>query len=324
MRVIKGFALLLLVVSLLLAPSACTKKDPEAPGSGKIVVVTTLFPLYDFARNVAGDKASVSLLLPPGTEPHSFEPRPKDIARINNADLFIYTGPFMEPWAGRVLNGIDRSHTIAVDASSGITLQAPKSAGHDHGHGDKDHNSGQHRYDPHIWLDFVNAQKMVDTIAQALSRKDPAHATLFSENAAAYKAKLADLDRRYKERLDRCATKAFVHGGHYAFGYLANRYGLVYISAYEGSPNAEPTPRRLAYLKGAIQKNDLKSLFYEELITPRIAETLSRETGASLLKLHGAHNISRDDLERGVTFISLMEENLNNLGAGLNCPPLSP
>ena len=316
---LKGLFLLLLAAPLLLALSACTTRDGEAPGNGKFVVVTTLFPLYDFARSVAGDKATVSLLLPPGTEPHSFEPRPKDIARINSADLFIYTGPFMEPWAGRVLNGIDRSHTIVVDASSGIALQAPKAAGHDDGHGHNDHDRGQHRYDPHIWLDFTNAQKMVDTIARALSRKDPANAAQYEKQATAYNTKLADLDRRYRERLDRCTTKAFVHGGHYAFGYLANRYGLVYISAYEGSPNAEPTPRRLALLKGTIQKNGLKSLFYEELITPRIAETLSRETGAALLKLHGAHNISRDDMEHGVTFLSLMEENLNNLSAGLNC-----
>jgi zinc transport system substrate-binding protein len=316
----------LLAVTFFLASSSCTKPDHKEPQARKIVVVTTLFPLYDFTKNVVGDLATVYLLLPPGTEPHSFEPSPHDMLKINDADIFIYTGPFMEPWADRVLKGIDRSRILIVDASSGVTLLAVRAKNHEAGHKGPDtdsthsHNHRDGQYDPHIWLDFANAEKMVDTITEALSIKDPLNRVRYTENASVYKSKMAELDKRYKEKLSRCAARVFVHGGHYAFSYLANRYGLVYISAYEGSPNAEPSPRRLAYLESVVLKNRSKGIFYEELITPRIAETLSRETGIPLLKLHGAHNISRDEMSRGVTFLSLMEDNLINLSAGLNCP----
>jgi zinc transport system substrate-binding protein len=318
---LKGFALLLVAAPLLFAPSACTKKDREASDNGKIVVVTTLFPLYDFAKNVAGGLATVYLLLPPGTEPHSFEPKPHDMARIYNAGLFIFTGPFMEPWAGRVLQGVDRSKVLVVDASLGVTLLEVNHKENHKGsvHAVHSHADAGEQHDPHVWLDFANAQTMVDTIAEAFSTKDPLNRGRYAENAAAYKSKLAGLDKRYREKLSGCTTRVFVHGGHYAFSYLANRYGLVYVSAYEGSPNAEPSPKRLAYLESVIVKNRLKGIFYEELITPRIAETLSKETGASLLRLHGAHNISRDEMGRGATFLSLMEENLNSLAVGLNC-----
>ena len=288
-------------------------------------MVTTLFPLYDFTKNIAGDKVSVTLLLPPGVEAHSFEPKAGDMLKVNGADLFIFTGKFMEPWADGLLRGVDNKGLLVVDASTGITLMEEKEdhpPDHGHGKGEKHKDEGHHHHgkiDPHLWLDFAIAQKMVSNILEALVVKDPANKDFYTKNSDAFIAKLADLDRRYKETFLTCKKNIFIHGGHFAFNYLAKRYNLVYISAYHGSPDAEPTPKRLITLKKKMQENNIQYVYYEELIAPRVAEVLARETGATLLKLHGAHNISKEEFEKGVSFLSLMEGNLKNLKAGLEC-----
>lgn len=173
--------------------------------------------------------------------------------------------------------------------------------------------------DPHLWLDFANARTMVDNILAGLVARDPAHRDLYSANAAAYKAKLADLDERYRKGLADCGKRVFLHGGHFAFGYLANRYGLRYESAYAVTADAEPSPARLAELIRDIRANGLRYIYAEELVEPRVADTIARETGARVLRLNGAHNIGRDDLAAGATFLSLMEQNLENLRIGLQC-----
>lgn len=305
-------------LSLVALSTGCQKREAASVGVKKLRIVTTLFPLYDFARNVAGDRAEVSLLLPPGLEPHSFEPRPEDIVRVNKANLFIYTNRYMEPWAADIVKGVDSAKLGIVDASRGAKLlKAGKESEHDGEKEEKHHHEGG--MDPHIWLDFANAQVMVDNIAEGLAVKDPANKEYYLANASAYKAKLADLDNRYREGLSGCAKRVFLHGGHFAFGYLANRYGLHYESAYAVNADSEPTPAKLASLVRQMRENGLKHVYAEELIDPRMAETISRETGATILMLHGAHNISKDDLARGVTFLSLMEQNLTNLRTGLQC-----
>ncbi|MRR06676.1 MAG: zinc-binding protein [Deltaproteobacteria bacterium] len=302
------------VCLLLFLCVACRKNPPETGTQGKIQIVVSLFPLYDFTRTIGGDKVEVSLLLPPGMEAHSFEPKPDDIIRANKADLFIYTNRYMEPWAENIANGLDHRKTLVVNASKGVMFLQ---AGHDVEHRHDEH-SGE-GMDPHIWLDFANAQIMIDTILSALIDKDPAQRAYYTANAEAYKGKLQELDDRYRSELSRCAKRIFLHGGHFAFGYLANRYGLRYESAYAVSANAEPSPAKIARLIRQIKKNDLHNIYTEELVEPRIADTISRETGATVLKLHGAHNISKEDLATGATFLSLMEKNLKNLKIGLQC-----
>lgn len=316
----KRIALFILVMVLAMAAAGCRKTaEQEAAGSGKLRVVATIFPVCEFARVVAGDKAHVTMLLPPGMEVHSFEPRPEDIVRVSRADLFIYTNRYMEPWAGEIVKGAGSSRLTVVDASRGAKfLKAGDGATHA-GHDDGEHGHGGEGMDPHLWLDFSNAQRMVDTIAAALADRDPANRSVYLANAAAYRRKLAELDDRYRTGLATCATRTVLHGGHFAFGYLANRYGLRYESAYAVSADAEPTPAKLAALVKQVRAEGLKYIYTEELLDPRTAETIARETGASILMLHGAHTVSKTDLDKGVTFIGLMEKNLENLRKGLQC-----
>jgi zinc transport system substrate-binding protein len=316
-----GFFLLLLMMMSL----SCLKKDAPQVGDNTIKVVTTLFPVYDFAKNVGGDLVKVELLVPPGIEPHSFEPRPGDIRKISDADVFICTGKSMEPWIEDVLKGISNKDLVVVDASTGIVFSEDHNPvkHHEHNespHGHKGDNHGYLGKDPHVWLDFSNAQTMVENILNGFVSKDPANRQIYMKNAEAYVLQLSMLDKRFHDELASCRKRVIIHGGHFAFGYLARRYNLRYISAYGGfSPNAEPAPGDIIQLIKILRTHQLKYIFFEELVTPNVAGTISRETGAQLLMLHGAHNIAKNELEGKVTFLSLMENNLKNLKIGLEC-----
>ena len=315
---------LLCVVSLTACFAICQAcgRPPDKPAAEqKLKVVTTLFPLYDFARNVGGERADVSLLLPPGVEPHSFEPKPGDVIRIEAADLFIYTGEHMEPWAATILKGFSGGKLVAVDTSVEIS---PKTGGDEHMRSsgsveEKSDRHHRHDVDPHIWLDLDYAQKMVDIILNGYVKKDPANRTFYTQNAERYKARLAELDGRFQRELSTCKKRVIIHGGHFAFNYLARRYGIAYVSAYGGSPDSEPTARALIELEKQLRKYDVRYVYFEELITPRVAKVIAKETGASLLPLHGAHNVSREELAQAVTFTSIMEQNLKNLKVGMEC-----
>lgn len=316
--------LVFLGICLLLA-CACQKKETlvSTIAPKKMIVVTTLFPVYDFARIIGGDKINVSLLLPPGMEAHSFEPKPEDAIRVTNADIFIYTNEYMEPWAVKFVDGLNVSKITLVDSSRGVAFLKSgieeESEDTHKGHDSKEHHHHAGGVDPHIWLDFANAKIMVDTIATSMSAKDPTNKDFYLANAAAYKIELNKIDAEYKAGLSNCGKKAFLHGGHYAFGYLAHRYGLQYESASAVNADAEPSPAKLVALVKQVRAMNLKYIYTEELLSPRISEMIAKETGVSILLLHGAHNISKDDFEKGTSFISLMKSNLVNLKTGLQC-----
>ncbi|MCC6346340.1 MAG: zinc ABC transporter substrate-binding protein [Nitrospirales bacterium] len=314
----KAVAVFLLVLALL--SSSCERNGGRSRGSEAegLRVVASLFPLYDFARNVGGEQVRISLLLPPGAESHSFEPKPADIVSLSKADIFIYTNRFMEPWVDDILKGVVNRGLLVVNASEGLSLLKGSAEG---GHAPEGvYEQGHERVDPHVWLDFSNAARMVDTILAGFLQKDPAHGDMYRKNAGEYKKKLRALDEKFRDTLAGCRQKVLVSGGHSAFGYLARRYHLEYHAAYGFSPDAEPTPGELAAIAGILKKKGLHTLFYEESTAPRVAETIAGETGATLLKLRAAHNVTREEMERGATFLSLMEENLAHLRIGLQCP----
>lgn len=302
----------LIVVSAALAVSTVSRRRAAVPAGGArgLKVVATIFPLYDMARAIGGGHADVALLLPPGVEAHSFEPRPGDIAAISEADIFIYTGKFMEPWAEDLVGGVLNKGLLTVNAGSGVEL-----AGGSGGNSGKTAPSP----DPHIWLDFDYAKKMAANISAAFSAKDPGHGEAYSRAASDYEKELSALDTAYKTGLSACRTREIIYGGHYAFGYLARRYGLKYLSAQGLSPDSEPTAGELAALIERIKKEGIRFVFYEELISPKIAETLAAETGARTLPLNAAHNVGRDQIARGVSFFDILRGDLDSLKTGLEC-----
>lgn len=286
------------------------KSNKKTVGSKKIQVITTLFPLYDMAKGIGSDKAEVTLLLPPGVEPHTFEPKPSDIVKINEADIFVYTGQFMEPWAEDVIKGVVNKNLIVVDSSKGTKMIPALSPS-------KNEPTGS--LDPHIWLDFDNTKTMVENIKQAFVTKDHTNASFYQQKTDDYLNKLSELDSEYRTSLATCQSKEIVYAGHYAFGYLANRYGLKYLAGQGVSPDAEPTASDLAKLIEQIKTAKIKYIFYEELTSPKIAETIAKETNAKMLLLNAAHNLTKDQLQQGISFFDILNIDLENLKIGLTC-----
>jgi len=307
---------------ILLGPVLLGLLSSSAYGQGKLKVVASLFPLYEFAREVGGNRCEVSLLLPPGAEAHSWEPKPGDIARIGKADVFVYLGPSIEPWVDKVLKATRGRGIRVVETSHGLNLlnaepheKEKEKAGHIHGH------SPGESLDPHIWLDFSLDIKIVEMIAAAFSERDPAQASYYRSNALAYKAKLDALDQKYRSSLSSCRQRQIILGGHSAFGYLAQRYGLRQIALYGVSPNAEPTPKKLAEVVQAAKNHRAKFIFFESFMNPKLAQVLAKEAGIGTLNLYDGANVTKDQLQKKTTFLELMEKNLANLRRGLECEP---
>jgi zinc transport system substrate-binding protein len=302
--------------------------------------------LYDFTKEIGGNKLEVTMLLVPGKEAHSYEPTPKDIIRINESSLFIYIGQAMEPWVKDILASISNNKTNILEIGNTIPMIDTREINtsqheeneQDHHHAKdhhhkkedhKDHEANQkvkhagephehHAQDPHIWLDFELAQKTVALIAIELGKIDGANKEFYLENAKRYQEKLGLLDQKYRETILRCQLRTIMYGGHFAFGYLAKRYGLKYISPYAGfSSNAEPTPHKIAFLIEQIKKYQIDTLFIEELLEPKVAQTISSETGVKLEILHGAHNLSQEEFTKNLRFLEIMEVNLEKLKQGL-------
>ncbi len=280
----------------------------------KLHVVTSIFPLYDFTRQVGGEKVEVKLLLPPGIEAHGFSPTPRDLVTVSQADLFLYTSRFLEPWAEAVVSAMGREQGRVVEVGRKIIAQQVKNH-----KADRDH-SGHGGIDPHIWLDPLNAVEMVNVISSVLIKMDPDNGDFYRQNSRIYVEKLYEFDRETGKSLRNCRLKTIVSGGHFAFGPFAKRYGLKAVSPFKGySPNGQPSPRAIAALVDSIQNTGSRVIFHEELVQPKIARVIAEETGAKLLLLHGIHNVSRDELQRGETWLSLMKKNVENLKQGLQC-----
>ncbi len=307
--IIRIIITLLIIGSLVGCSSEQVKNDND-----KIQIMTTLFPQYDFAKQIVKDKGEVSLLLPPGVEAHSYEPTPQDVVKIRKADVFIYTSEHMEPWALKMVQDIGSENLKVINLSEGLNLIDIDHDEHDD-HDGHDHVDGK---DPHTWLDPVYAQQMVKNIMNGLIEVDSKEAKFYTENGEKYIEELKALDESFIEAFKKTKTDTIIYGGHFAFGYFTQRYNLNHISPYIGfSPNAEPTPNRIIELIKTLEKAEIKVIYYEELVDPKVATIISKETGAKMLLLHGAHNISKKELQSNITYVEIMRANLEKLKEGL-------
>ncbi|NBP55524.1 hypothetical protein EBU71_03095 [bacterium] len=288
----------------------------------KPIIVTTLFPFYDITNQLVGEDAEVSLLLPPGAEPHAFEPTPQDIIKIQEADVFIYSGDVMEPWVASIVANIPETVKV-INASDGINLiKSTDNHSHDddHNHKDeeKDKKSGSN-LDPHFWLDFDNTIIATNTISKAISELNIIDNNNLDKNKNNLLTTLEQLDTDYSDTLAKCSNKTILQAGHRTFEYLARKYKLNYVTTEELSPNSDTSVKNIAKLIQEVRKNKATAIFSEELVEPRIANTISSETGVPVLELNGAHNISSDQFKAKTSFIDIMRKNLENLNIALEC-----
>lgn len=303
-KCMKRFLLLLLPLILL---TGCTPHASKESGD-RLTIVATLFPQYDFAREICKDTADVHLLLPPGTDSHSYDPTPKDMLLLQSADLILYTGAAMEPWAEKLIKNVKGK---AQNVSEGILLLSGSDIHESHVH-----EESEAATDPHIWTNPQNAILMAENICEAVSALCPERASFYAENFSAYKNKLENLDAEFEKLTASASRKHIIFGGHFAMRYFTNRYGLTYTAAFDScSGEAEPSPAHLLNIIETMKKENIKAVYYEELSTPKTAFLIAEETGARALLLHSCHTLSKD--EAGETYLTLMQKNLENLKIGL-------
>ena len=317
---VKKLILCLLVLFSFLG--ACQQLEDES--DGKLKVIATIFPIYDFARNIGGDRVNVTMLLPPAADAHNYELKPEDIVKVSKADIFLFTNFEMEQWAYKIIQAAgEKTNVLAIETGNGAFLLPLSDEEEQHVYsgdtGQDEHKKPASKFDPHIWLDLDNAQKMVDNIAKAFINKDSRHSDYYLKNAHEYKLKLIALDQRYRKELAKCQTKTILHAGHWAFAYLSKKYNLIYVATSNVTADAEPTPQKIVFLIEQVKAKNIPYIFYEDLVAPRLAQTIALETGAGLLKLSNGHDISKEDMKSGLSFILLMENNLNTLKKGMQC-----
>lgn len=303
--------------SLVLILTGCGN-EKENSAEGKIKVVTTFYPMYEFSKQVAGEHADVIALIPSGVEPHDWEPSAKDMALLKEADVFVYNG-LVEGWVENALASAANDKRIVVEAIKGISLVEGEEHEHeeDGEHEEEAEHEDGHELDPHVWLSPVLAQHEVSAIQAALEKADPEHKDDYKNNAEAYIAKLKELDQAFKDGLKDAKRKEFVTQ-HAAFGYLALEYGLTQVPIAGLSPEQEPSPEEMAEVVELAKEHDVKTIFFETLVDPKVAQVVADEIGATTDVLNPLEGLTEEELKNNRDYITVMQQNLEALKNALN------
>jgi len=288
------------------SPSIQTKSD-------RLQVISTIFPSYDFARQVCGDAADVTMLLPPGAESHTYEPTAQDIIRIQDCDLFIYTGGESDTWVDDILSSMDKPvKTVrmmdCVDAVEEEITEGMQAEANEAGEPEEP------EYDEHVWTSPKNAVLIVQGIRDALCEVSPANADPFKNNADRYVSELDQLDADFTSFFAGVKNKTMLFGDRFPLRYFADAYGLKYYAAFPGcSTDTEPSAATVAFLTDKAKEENLSTIFYIEFSNHLIADSIAEAAGARTALFHACHNVSKEDMEAGATYLSLMRQNLETL-----------
>ncbi|NTU66826.1 MAG: zinc ABC transporter solute-binding protein [Candidatus Moranbacteria bacterium] len=304
-KVIPFLVLLIAIVGVVYYANRNIKHSSEKVQSGKIQVTASFYPLYFFASQIGGDKANVANVVPSGAEPHDYEPTAKDMAGMEKSNLIILNGGGLEAWGADIQKNIDIQKTKIVFAGEGLTTEQMM-------------EEGKARTDPHVWLAPSLAKMMVDKIAQGFKTADSSNDAYYQANADKLKKDLEDLDQEYKKGLSNCSEKNIITS-HAAFGYMAKEYGLNQVSIAGLSPDAEPSPSQLADISNFAKANNVKYIFFESLVSPKLSETIASEVGAKTLVLNPMEGLSEEEIANGENYLTAMRDNLINLKIALQC-----
>lgn len=343
-RIIRLISILTITMLVLLG---CHKKEVSNLNDNKsLKVVSTIFAPYDFTRQIVGDKAQVSMLLPPGMESHSYEPSPQDIIKIQNCDVFIYVGGESEEWVTNILEAVGNDKIKVIKLLDCVQLveeeivdgmehdnhedEDHEDADHedddadheDTDHEDEDHDDHEHHegvYDEHVWTSPLNAINIVKEITKALTSIDNENKEFFRSNASDYIKHLENLDQQFREVVSNAKRKEIIFGDRFPLRYFVDTYGLSYYAAFPGcSTETEPSAATVAFLINKIRDNQIPVIFHIELSSAKMADTISEATGAKKLVFHSCHNVAKKDFVNGVTYLELMLHNVDVLKEALN------
>lgn len=310
----KIFHLISALVFVLLSLTACSGETQTE--NHKLRIVSTVFPGYDFARAVAGDRADIKMLIKPGSESHSYEPSLTDVSEIKKCDIFIYIGGESDEWAGNILEGTGTDGMRVIAMTDCVELHDEETVeGMECETEDCDVNDA----DEHVWTTPLNAEIILNVIADAMIEADSENADYYRRNAQEYGQRLRALDGELSEIVENAKRKTLVFAERFPFRYLTEQYGLDYYAAFKGcSSSNEPTLATVSFLVNKVKEEKIPVVFYIEFSTETVADKICAETGAKKLLLHSCHNVTESDFNSGVTYIDLMEQNVNNLKEALS------
>ena len=318
---------LLLALALSLSLAACAAPAEKADG-GKLQIVTTLFPYYDFARAIAQDRADVTLLLSPGREAHSFEPTPLDAVTISEADVFLYNGGEGEYWVESMLDAAGEHIAVAsrmmdyVDALNEEYVEGMQGADghdhdhehgshddHDHDHEEDEHDSDEIEYDEHIWTSPKNAVVLCRAVCDAICRADAENAAFYRANCENYCAQLEDLDARFAALCESAPRRLLIFADRFPMLYFCREYGLDYRAAFHGcSGDTEPSLATIKFLIDKVEDENIPVVYTIDFGTKKVAAVVSECTGAAIETLYSMQTVSRADFDAGETYLTLMSE----------------
>lgn len=325
-----------LLISGILTGCTSAEKETASGAEGeekRLSVVTTIFPQYDFVREIAGDKMDLKMLLKPGEETHSYEPTPQDIIAIQKSDLFIYVGGENDAWVEDILESMPESgmrtlklldcvETVEEEHVEGMKGEA----GHDHGeeeeegevHAEEEETS-VHEIDEHVWTSPLNAAAITEEIERALAELDPENEKIYETNAAAYEEKLAELDSEFRQVTEGAERKLLIFGDRFPFRYFADEYGISYYAAFPGcASDTEPSAATMAFLINKVKEEKVPAVLKMELSNDNISRAIAEATGTKVMTFYSCHNLTAEEFESGETYLSMMQKNAETLREVLN------
>ena len=315
------FAVLL---ALTLAVSLVGCGSRQKAEDGKLQVVCSVFPYYDFARQIGGDNVDVTLLVAAGKETHSFEPTPLDVIALSQADVFLYNGGESEAWVEDILSAAGENIAVTLPLMPQVSALAEEwsegmEGGHDdHDHDHEDHDSDEIEYDEHVWTSPVLAKALCQAICDALCQADPAHRENYQARLTDYLAQLDQLDEAFREVVDSGHRRLLVFGDRFPLLYFCKEYGLDYRAAFHGcASDTEPSLATLKYLIDKVEDEDIPVVYTIELSSQKVAQAIAETTGAKVLTFHSCQTVSRAEFDGGATYLSLMTQNVEALREGL-------
>ena len=317
-----------IILCLLLSLTGCTSGNNSniSTDKDKLNIIATIFPPYDFARQIGSDRISLKMLIPPGSESHTYEPSPGDIIDIQNCDIFIYAGGSGDNWVDTIIESIDSDTVFISLMDIVIPLEEEHSEGmqvdHEHIHTDDcDHsNEDEHtEYDEHIWTSIVNADIICDKICSVMCDTDPDNSTYYRDNYIKYSARLKAMDRLARDTVAKAKRNTIIFADRFPIRYFTEEYGIRYYAAFPGcAAEMEPSPKTLMFLIDKVRDEKIPVVFYRELSNMKVAQIVCEDTQAKMLEFHSCHSITKDEFASGVTYIQLMEQNISNLKEALN------
>lgn len=327
-RFVPAILLSVFLIFTCIAAAGCQslERNTVKEGTGKLKVVTTLFPYYDFLRQIAGDSIELIMVVPAGMDSHSFEPTPADMIIMEEADLLICNGGTMEIWLSKVLDSMGEAEKPGrvvtmmnyVDTVEEEIMEGMEAEDHNHAH-EEDGHEEEIEYDEHIWTSPVNAMRLTEVLTEILCEESPQNADIYRKNKEVYTQKLRALDRELRTITESGQRRLLIFGDKFPFRYFFDEYGLEYRAAFSGcSTDTEPSAKTIAYLIDKVKERQIPAIYYLELSSHRVAEIIGEETKAEPLLFHSCHNVTRKEFDSGITYLELMERNAKNLRKGLN------